>query len=138
NLGRICFLERAAGALRHGLEPRGAKDRDSLAWWIDATAWGRCGRPRSGGYGAVRRLAALLMVLSLYAQTASPGLTAYEKANALFVAKEFPECLAQLETALQLDPKLVPALTFKAKLAMTIYRFDVARESLERALAADP
>ena len=89
----------------------------------------------------MRRLAALLTVLSLshlVAQTVSPGLAAYEKANALFVAKKFPECLAELEAALQLDPKLVPALTLKAKLAMTIYRFDVARESLERALAADP
>lgn len=68
----------------------------------------------------------------------SPGLEAYKKADALFVAKRFPECLAEIEEALRLDPKLVPALTLRAKLAMTIYRFDVATESLERALAVEP
>jgi len=68
----------------------------------------------------------------------SPGFTAYQRADALFVARKFPECQAAIEEALRLDPKLVPALTLKAKLAMTIYRFDIARESLEKALEADP
>jgi tetratricopeptide (TPR) repeat protein len=40
--------------------------------------------------------------------------------------------------SLQLDGKLVPALTLYAKIAMTMNRFELARESLERALAANP
>jgi len=68
----------------------------------------------------------------------SPGSAAYERANALFVEKKFPEALAATEEALRLDPKLVPALTLKAKLAMAAYRLDVARRCLEQALALDP
>jgi len=86
------------------------------------------------------RLLVVLLMASLCdaAAQVSPAQAAYQKANALFVAQKFQECLNELDIALRLDPKLVPALTLKAKLAMTIYRFDVARESLERALAADP
>jgi len=62
----------------------------------------------------------------------------YEKANALFVAKELPECQAALDEALRLDPKLVPALTLQAKLAMAVKRNDLARQSLKRALAVEP
>jgi tetratricopeptide (TPR) repeat protein len=79
----------------------------------------------------------LALVLS-GAPPASPGYAAYEKANALFVAKKLPEALAATEEALRLDPKLVPALTLKAKLAMAAYRLDVARRCLEQALALDP
>ena len=43
-----------------------------------------------------------------------------------------------MEEALRLDAKLVPALTLKAKLAMAAQRHDLARQSLERALAVDP
>jgi len=68
----------------------------------------------------------------------SPGYAAYQRANALFVAKKLPEALAAAEEALRLDPKLVPALTLKAKLAMAAYRLDVARRCLEQALALDP
>ena len=68
----------------------------------------------------------------------SPGYTAYQKANSLFVAQKFPESLAAVEEALRLDPKLVPALTLKAKIAMAANRFDLARQSLELALAIDP
>src|ERR1039458_8956579 len=68
----------------------------------------------------------------------SPGYPAYQRANELFVAKKFPESLNAIDEALRLDPKLVPALTLKAKLAMAINRFDVARQSLEQALASDP
>ena len=68
----------------------------------------------------------------------SPGYAAYQRANALFVAKKLPEALAATEEALRLDPKLVPALTLKAKLAMAAYRLDVARRCLEQALALDP
>ena len=72
------------------------------------------------------------------ATPSSPGYAAYEKANSLFVAMKLPEALAATEEALRLDPKLVPALTLKAKLAMAAYRLDVARQCLEQALALDP
>jgi tetratricopeptide (TPR) repeat protein len=81
----------------------------------------------------------LLLSLVVFAATpGSPGHAAYEKANALFVAKKLPEALAATEEALRLDPKLVPALTLKAKLAMAASRYDVARRCLEEALAIDP
>jgi tetratricopeptide (TPR) repeat protein len=67
----------------------------------------------------------------------SPGQSSYEKANDLFVAQKFPEALEAVDEALRLDSRLVPALTLKAKLAMAANRLDVARVSLERALAAD-
>ncbi len=68
----------------------------------------------------------------------SAGYKSYERANTLYVARRLPESLAAIEDALRLDPKLVPALTLKAKMAMTMNRYDVAQESLERALATDP
>src|SRR5437588_12390609 len=84
-------------------------------------------------------IAALLFASILFGATpASPGHAAYEKANTLFVAKKFPESLAAVEEALRLDPKLIPALTLKAKLAMAANRYDVARETLERALVIEP
>jgi tetratricopeptide (TPR) repeat protein len=68
----------------------------------------------------------------------SPGYRAYQKGNALFIAHKFPESEAAIDEALRLDPKLVPALTLKAKLAMASNRFDMARRTLEQALAVDP
>jgi tetratricopeptide (TPR) repeat protein len=68
----------------------------------------------------------------------SPGYAAYEQANGLFVAKKFQQSMDAIDVALRLDPKLVPALTLKAKLAMAANRYDVARECLERAIAAEP
>jgi tetratricopeptide (TPR) repeat protein len=94
--------------------------------------------------GPLAALLALLIVAGLcpgaaqVAERKSPGFAAYERANALFTAKKFPECMAQIEEALRLDPKLVAALTLKAKLAMILNRFDISRQSLEVALAADP
>src|SRR6266487_3552867 len=98
--------------------------------------------------GWISGIAAVLVAGILFAATPpgtlfgatpqSPGYAAYEKANALFVAKKFPESLAAIEEALRLDPKLVPALTLKAKLAMAANRYDVARQTLERALAIAP
>lgn len=83
--------------------------------------------------------AVLLIAVTLWcARAASPGQAAYERANALFMEKKLPEALAAAEEALRLDPKLVPALTLKAKLAMAGYRLDVARRSLEQALEIDP
>jgi tetratricopeptide (TPR) repeat protein len=89
------------------------------------TAW-KCG------------IAVFLFSLTLWSAPASPGQATYEKANALFIEKKLPEALAATEEALRLDPKLVPALTLKAKLAMAAYRLDVARRCLEQALAIDP
>ena len=81
----------------------------------------------------------LLFALVLFgAVPSSPGYAAYERANELFVAKKFPEALAATDEALRLDPKLVPALTLKAKLAMAAYRLDVAQLCLEQALAVAP
>lgn len=84
------------------------------------------------------RLAALLAAGLLAANPQSAGQATYEKANALFVAKRLPESLSAVEESLRLDPKLVPALTLKAKLAMAANRYEVAREALDRALALAP
>ena len=78
-------------------------------------------------------VALLLCCTAVSAQTA-----AYDRANALFEKGEFNASLKELDSALQANPKLVPALTLKAKLAMMINRYDVARECLDTALAADP
>jgi tetratricopeptide (TPR) repeat protein len=78
-------------------------------------------------------LALLFCITAAYAQT-----TAYDRANALFEKGQFDAALTELDVALRAEPKLVPALTLKAKLAMMINRYDVARECLDTALAADP
>lgn len=84
-------------------------------------------------------MAVCVFAVTLFGATpASPGYAAYEKANALFVEKKLPEALAAADEALRLDPKLVPALTLKAKLAMAVYRLDTAQQCLEQALAIDP
>jgi tetratricopeptide (TPR) repeat protein len=77
-------------------------------------------------------LAGIILALSVIAAAQqSPGYAAYERANTLFVAKKLPEALAAADEALRLDPRLVPALTLKAKMAMAASR-------LEEALAIDP
>jgi tetratricopeptide (TPR) repeat protein len=86
----------------------------------------------------VRICLALLLCIAAGAQAASTGAAAYDRANALFEKGQFDAALSELDTALRADPELVPALTLKAKLAMAINRYDVARECLDRALAADP
>jgi tetratricopeptide (TPR) repeat protein len=63
---------------------------------------------------------------------------AYARANRLFAAQQFQECMNAVDEALGLNPKLVPALTLRAKLAMAANRYDIARESLDRAIAAEP
>lgn len=81
-------------------------------------------------------LAGLLFMVLVMQQSA--GYATYQKANALFVKQDFAGALAGVEEALRLDPKLVPALTLQAKLAMASNRFDLAEKSLEAALAVDP
>ena len=78
--------------------------------------------------------AAMLLV----AAAQSPGTPAYERASALFQERNLPASQAAVDEALRLDPRLVPALTLKAKLAMAAKRFDIARTVLEQALAIEP
>jgi tetratricopeptide (TPR) repeat protein len=68
----------------------------------------------------------------------SAGYAAYEKANALFVAGKYQQAFDSVDEALKRDPGLTPALTLKAKLALSANRYDVAREVLGRAIAAEP
>lgn len=68
----------------------------------------------------------------------SIGFKAYQRANALFLARKYPEAAAAIDEALRLDPKLVLALTLRAKLAMAASHFDTARLSLEEALSLEP
>lgn len=78
------------------------------------------------------------MILLYLLLALSPGDPAYRKANALFVQQRFPESMVALEEALRLDPKLVPALTLKAKIGMATNDFALARRSLEQALSIEP
>jgi tetratricopeptide (TPR) repeat protein len=68
----------------------------------------------------------------------SPGYQAYQKANSLFLAQRFPDALLAADEALRLDPKLVPALTLKAKIGMATNDLAITRQSLQQALAIDP
>ena len=68
----------------------------------------------------------------------SAGRAAYDRANRLFEQRQYQECMNALDEALRLDPDLVPALTLRARLAMAINRYDVAKQSLERAISAEP
>jgi len=72
------------------------------------------------------------------AERQSPGYAAYERANAFFIVQKYPESRSAIDEALRLDAKLFPALTLKAKLAMAMNRFNVARESLDLAVKAEP
>lgn len=63
---------------------------------------------------------------------------AYDRANRLFAARQYQQSMDAVDQALSLNPALVPALTLRARLAMAANRYDVARETLERAIAAEP
>jgi Tfp pilus assembly protein PilF len=88
----------------------------------------------------LKALFAMVAVLLLVTVAGAQGSAraAYERANRLFSERQFQESMNALDEALRLDPKLVPALTLRARLAMAIERSDIARDSLERAIAADP
>ena len=58
--------------------------------------------------------------------------------TACLLPGKYQESFNAVDEALKLDPKLVPALTLKAKLSMAANRYDVAKTSLEQAIAADP
>lgn len=69
---------------------------------------------------------------------ASAALEQYNRANVLFQQQRFPEAESALNAALAEDPRLVPALTLKGKLAMGLNRFDEARGYFEKAAALEP
>ena len=77
-----------------------------------------------------------LLIVALLA--ASSAMDWYRQANTLFAEGKYSEAGAAVENALRLDPKLVPALTLKAKFAMGFNRFDTARECLLQAADLAP
>jgi tetratricopeptide (TPR) repeat protein len=79
-----------------------------------------------------------MIALGVLLLLASSAVEWYEKANALFAAGKYPETEAALEQALKLDPRLVPALTLKAKFAMGFNQFDTARACLLKAVEIEP
>ncbi len=66
------------------------------------------------------------------------ALAAYQKADSLFRDQKLEQSLAAVEEALRLNPRLVPALTLKARLAMAANRFDVAKACLQQAVEIEP
>jgi tetratricopeptide (TPR) repeat protein len=66
------------------------------------------------------------------------ALSLYQKAVALFQQQQYEQSLAALDEALKLNPRLVSALTLKARLAMAVNRFDVAKASLLQAVEIEP
>lgn len=71
-------------------------------------------------------------------QRNSPGYASYQRANESFATRKFTECGAALDEALQADPRLFPALLLRGRLAMGLNRYDLAKESLRRAVAVQP
>ncbi len=69
---------------------------------------------------------------------ASSAMDWYRQANSLFAEGKYAEAEVAIENALKLDPKLVPALTLKAKFAMGFSQFDTARECLLQAADLAP
>ena len=63
---------------------------------------------------------------------------AYARANDFFIEKKFDAALAALEQALAENPRYVPALTLRAKLAMAVARLDLARRDLTLAAELEP
>jgi tetratricopeptide (TPR) repeat protein len=82
-------------------------------------------------------LAALLLYAGL-AHGQESAKAAYERANRLFAARQLEQAMNAVDTALRLDPQLIAALTLRGRLAMALNRYDLAKDSLERAIAADP
>ena len=83
-------------------------------------------------------LAALLADGAAAQAPPSAGYRGLRKGQPPVRCREYQESFNAVDEALRLDPKLVPALTLKAKLAMAANRYDVARASLEQAITADP
>jgi tetratricopeptide (TPR) repeat protein len=83
-------------------------------------------------------LGVLVALAGAQKERSSPAFLAYERANSLFAEGRFAESSRLVEEALQLDPKLAPAWTLKAKLAMAAKDHKAAREALLSAVAAAP
>lgn len=62
----------------------------------------------------------------------------YQRANRLVEQRDLDGARAAVEEALRLDPKLVPALVLKGKLAIQADRLDEAEATLQRAVAIEP
>jgi tetratricopeptide (TPR) repeat protein len=84
------------------------------------------------------------MVLAGRALEQSPGFApdkvreAYARAHDLFIGKKLDAALAVLEQVLAENPKHVPSLTLRAKVAMALARLDVARRDLTLAAELEP
>jgi predicted Zn-dependent protease len=110
------------------------------------------GRWRKTGFPAVSGWIPLLPALFLGVaaaqapDTAAPPASAavseaqqaYARANEFFEQKNLAQSVAALEEALSADPRYVPALTLKAKIAISANRLEIAGECLKRAVEADP
>ena len=69
---------------------------------------------------------------------ASSAMDQYNRANVLFQQRRFTEAGEAIDRALEADPRYVPALTLRGKLAMALERNQVARESFEKAAGLAP
>ena len=67
-----------------------------------------------------------------------PAAKDYQKATELFAKHDLQGAEAAVEESLRFDPQYVPALILKARLAMISGRMEVARRTLETAVAAGP
>jgi tetratricopeptide (TPR) repeat protein len=66
------------------------------------------------------------------------ALALYQKAASLFQERQYEQSITALDEALKLNPRLVPALTLRARLAMAVNRFDLAKASLLQAVEFEP
>ena len=80
-------------------------------------------------------MTAALLALLL---SATPGMDSYERANVAFAHGDFVRAGAEVDAALATNPRLVPALTLKGKLAMALNKFDIARACFRSAAAVEP
>jgi tetratricopeptide (TPR) repeat protein len=71
-------------------------------------------------------------------ERSSAGYRAFERAGREFAARDLQASFGSVEEALRQDPKLVPALTLKARIAIALNRFDVAGNTLEKAVSIEP
>lgn len=63
---------------------------------------------------------------------------AFDRANALFLERKLPQAAAAVDQAIRLDPHFVAAILLKAKMAVAVHDYAVARQCLEAALKEDP
>jgi len=62
----------------------------------------------------------------------------YEKAKQDFAQQKFSEAVSEVDAALHENPRMVPALILKARLATFAHRPDVAKSCLITAITVDP